>query len=323
MKKIFFVFGLLMVMVLFAEAQMVSQYSYKLDNGISVKMEHCWNQVWVQQSYAPLAAGDKTPLAFNIRTLGDLTSGSTYKLFKDGKEVMLQGATPGTYNVKFTFKLSGTPGTLSFVADNIVIKEKSKTTVSVTLYDYQLMIEESPETLNGLTHFETLVNRCKTHTIQDVYFGAPTFYNIDQHDKAIPADVTISKTAGKIKAGTYDMLVSIGISGQTHKIWLENFKMKPDVFYKISTNLNAGGIQYMGSDNSMGMMQLYPAGTAAKQSGTPTPVKSLEVISYSNVKVANCCSPGTYDVLLNFKNGTKFEWRKNVIIQTGIKTDVK
>ena len=42
-----------------------------------------------------------------------------------------------------------------------------------------------------------------------------------------------------------------------------------------------------------------------------------------NVTVANCCSPGTYDVLLNIKNGSKYEWRKNIIIQTGTRTEVK
>jgi hypothetical protein len=70
-------------------------------------------------------------------------------------------------------------------------------------------------------------------------------------------------------------------------------------------------------------MKLYPAGTADKQSGTPAPNKNIEIISYENIKVANCCSPGTYDVLLSLKNGSKYEWRKNIIIQTGTKTNIK
>ena len=53
-------------------------------------------------------------------------------------------------------------------------------------------------------------------------------------------------TKGKIKPGTYDVLISIGISNQTHKVWLENFQMKPDMSYKVSVNLNAGGIVYTG-----------------------------------------------------------------------------
>ena len=68
---------------------------------------------------------------------------------------------------------------------------------------------------------------------------------------------------------------------------------------------------------------LYPAGTAVKQTGNPAPIKNLETISYDNVTVANCCSPGTYDVLLKFGNGTKYEWRKNIAITSGVKTEVK
>ena len=149
------------------------------------------------------------------------------------------------------FKLSGKPGTLSFVAGNIVIKPKTRTTVSVTLYDYQIMIEEKQASLNGLAQYESLVNRCKSHTIQDVYFGIPTFYEKGKHDKAITPDKSESNTKGKIKPGTYDLLISIGISNQTHKVWLENFQLKPDISYKVSVNLNAGGIVYTGGNTDV------------------------------------------------------------------------
>ena len=321
MKKLFSILTLHAIVILSMQAQPVSDYIYKLDNGITVKTEHCWNQVWVQQSYAPIAANDKTPLSVNIRTLGDLVSGSSFKLQSGGKEVKMQGAAPGTYDLKLTFKLSGKPGTLSFTAGNILIKPNTKTSVSITLYDYQILIDEAPVTQNGLSSFETLVNRCKTNTIQDTYFATPVFYPKGKHDQPISADETISKTKGKIKPGTYDLLLSIGISGQTHKIWLENFQLKPDISYKIATNLNAGGVIYTGGNKDVKMLHLYPAGTAARQTGNPTPVKNLETISYENVTVAHCCSPGTYDVLLNF--GTKYEWRKNIAVATGSKTEVK
>jgi hypothetical protein len=324
MKKLFSMLIFLTLAIFALKAQPVSEYNYKLDNGITIKTERCWNQVWVQQSFAPMTAADKTPpLAVNIRALGDLISGSAFKLMSAGKEVRMQGAAPGTYDLRMTFKLSGKPGTLSFVVGNIVIKANTKTSVSVTLYDYQIMIAETPASLNGFSAYETLINRCKGNTIQDIYFGIPSFYAKGQHDKPIPPDQTISKTTGRIKAGTYDLLISIGISGQTQKVWLENFMMKPDINYKITTNLNAGGITYSGGNKDVNALLLYPAGTAAKQTGNPAPNKNLEIINYSSVAVANCCSPGTYDVLLNFKNGSKYEWRKNVVIQTGIKTDVK
>jgi hypothetical protein len=323
MKKLVSMLIFLSVIIFTMQAQPVSDYSYKLGNGITVKMEHCWNQVWVQQSYAPIAAGDKTPLAVSIRALGDLISGSAYKLQSSGKEVRLQDAASGTYDLKLTLKLSGKPGTLSFVIGNILIKAKTKTTVSVTLYDYQILIAESPGALNGLSSFTTFVNRFKSNTIQDLYFGIPSFYAKGQHDKPVSPDQTTNKTSGNIKPGTYDLLISIGLSGQTQKVWLENFLMKPDINYKISINLNAGVITYTGGNKDVKALQLYPAGTAARQTGNPSPDKNLEIISYQTVGLSNCCSPGTYDVLLNFKNGSKYEWRKNIIIQTGTKTDVK
>jgi hypothetical protein len=323
MKKLLFFLVFQTVLLLSLHSQPVSDYTYKLDNGITVKTEHCWSNVWVQQSYAPLTVNDKTPLVVNIRTLGDLISSSTFKLLNAGKEVKLQGAAPGTYELKLTFKLSGKAGTLSFVAGNILIKPKTKTAVSITLYDYQIMIAESPEQSKGLTSYETLVDRCKSNTIQDLYFGIPTVFEKGKHDKPIPPAQIISKTSGKIKPGTYDFLISIVISGQTQYVWLENFTMKPDIKYKISTNLNAGGISYAGTNRDVNKMELYPAGTAARQTGNPEPNKSIEIISYDNLKVVNCCAPGTYDVLLAIKNGSKYEWRKNIIVQTGLKAEVK
>jgi len=323
MKKLLLLTATQAILVLLIQAQPVTEYNYKLDNGITIKTERCWNQVWVQQSYGPLPAGDQNPLTVSMRTLGDLISGSSFKLLNKGKEINMKGAAPGTYDLKMIFKLSGKPGTLSFVIGNIIIKPKTKTTVSAILYDYQMLIDESPASLNGLSSFETFVNRCKANTIQDNYFGIPAFYPKGNHEKAITPDEILSKTKGKIKAGTYDLLISISISNQTHKIWLENFQLKPDVSYKVSTNLNAGGVIYTGVNKDVKAMHLYPAGTAAKQTGTPAPIKNLETIYYENVSIAHCCSPGTYDVLLNIGNGTKYEWRKNIAVATGVKTDVK
>ncbi len=311
-------------MLLSAQAQPVSNYTYKLNNGINVKTEHCWNQVWVQQSYTPMNQGDKTsPLTVNIRALGDLISGSEFKLMSGGKEVKLQGVAPGTYDLQLNFNLSGKPGKLSFVVENIIIKPKTKTTVSVTLYDYQISIDEKQASVGGLAGYESIVNRCKSHTIQDIYYGIPIFYEKGNHEKPVKPDKVTSNTKGKIKPGTYDLLISVAISTQTQKIWLENFQLKPDVDYKVTINLNAGGIIYAGGNKDVKAMLLYPAGTSAKQTGKPEPVKNLEIISYDNVNIANCCSPGTYDVLLKFTKDSKYEWRKNIAIATGIRTEVK
>ena len=301
MKKLFSVIIIQTILGVILLAQPVSNYIYKLDNGINIKTENCWNHVWVQQSYAAMGAEDKTsPVTVNIRALGDLISSSSFKLVSAGK-----------------------PGNLSCVIGNILIKDKTRTTVSITLYDYQVLIDEAPSSLKGLSSYESAIYRSKGTTAQDLYSGIPTFYLKGKKDQPIPPDESTSKTKGKIKSGTYDLLLTIGISDQTHKVWLENFQMKPDINYKITINLNAGGITYTGGNKDVKEMLLYPAGTAARQTGTPSPVKNLETISYETVSLTNCCSPGSYDVLLNFKNGTKYEWRNNVVIQTGVKTGVK
>ena len=322
MKKLFAIIALQAIMII-TLGQNVSDYNYKFDNGIVIKTERCWDQVWVQQSYGALVAGDKTPLAVNIRTMGDLISGSSFKLVSKGKEIKLQGAVPGTYDLKMTFKLSGNPGTLSFVANEIVIKPNTKTAVSVTLYNYLIYISESPGTLNGLSHYELKVNRFKGNTEQNLNRGIPSFFEKGKTDKPVTPDEVVSENSGKIKPGTYDLLVTIDISGQKQKIWLQNFVMKPDVNYKISTNLNAGEVIYAGGNKDVKAMHFYPGGTAAKQTGNPAQVKNLELISYTNVSVTNACPPGTYDVLLNFKNGAKYEWRKSIVVKTAAKTEVK
>ena len=321
MKKLLSLIILQLVVILTLNAQPVSDYIYKLDNGIIIKTERCWNQVWVQQDYAALKAGDQNPLAITTRTLGDLTSGSSFKLVRAGKEVKTQGAAPGTYDLKLSFKLSGKPGTLSFVVGNVVLKPKTKTTVTITLYDYQIFISESPTTINGLSFFDSKIIKYKGNTDQTNSMGIPMFYAKGKHDQVIPPAESVSKTSGKMKPGVYDVLISMSISGQTQKIWLENFTMKPDITYTISTNLNGGVISYAGGDRDIKNLHLYPAGTAAKQTGTPAPIKNLELFRYENISSNNACAPGAYDVLL--ASGNKYEWRKNLVIKTGSKTEIR
>lgn len=324
MKKSLFVLAIQSVIILSLQGQTVSNYSYKLDNGIIVKTEHCWNHVWVQQTYEALKFGDQAPpLNVNIRNLGDLVSGSTYKLLSAGKEVKVQGAVPGSYDLKFTFKLSGKPGTLSFIAGNIIIKPKTKTTVSVTLYDYQVMIAETSGTMQGLSGYGSDVNSFKGSADQNPYHGVFSFYAKGKHDIKITPDEATGETKGKIKPGTYDILITIVISGQKHEVWLENFVMKPDVSYKIAINLNGGIIVYKGGNKDVKAMQLYPAGTAVQQTDKPAPDKTREIISYDNITLTNACPPGSYDVLLSFGKGIKYEWRKSIMVQTGMRAEVK
>ena len=323
MKKLLTFLAIQTLVILSLQAQPVTDYSYKLDNGIVVKTERCWNQVWVQQDYAALKAGDQSPLSVSTRTLGDLTSGSSFKLLKSGKEVKMQGAAPGTYDLKLTFKLAGKQATLSFIVSNVVIKPKTKTTVSVTLYDYQISIAESPAAAKGLSSFDSKVNRYKGVTDQTNNVGITSFFTKGQHDKALTPDEATTKTSGKIKPGTYDLLVSIGISDQVQKVWLENFTMKPDTKYAISINLNGGVLVYSGGNKDVKSMRLYPSGTAGQQTGAATPIKNLELDNYVNLSSTYACRPGAYDILLSYGNGNKYEWKKNLVVKTGARTEVK
>lgn len=301
-------------------AQPVSGYICKFDNGINVKTDHTWSQVWVQQTFAPLTASDQIPLSVNIRTLGDLISGSSYHLENKGKEIKMKGVAAGIYDLRMSFKLSGQPGTLSFLISKVEIKPKTKTNLSVTLYDYQVKVEESTSTSRNAS-FETAVQRCKASTIQDNLSGIPVFYPAGDHSRSIAPAESISGIKGRMTPGKYDMLMTIAIAGQNHRIWLENFEMKPGKNYKVSVNLNAGGIVYTGGNRNVKSLHMYPAGTAARQTGTPAPIKTLETLSYTTIDELNCCTPGTFDVLL--KIGDKYEWRKNVAITTGSKTEIK
>jgi hypothetical protein len=323
MKRFFLLLSIAILAIFSLRAQPVSDYTYKLSNGINIQMDRCWNHVWVQQSYSPMAATDNSPLSVSVRAMGYLISGSSFNLLKSGKEVKLQNAAPGTYDLKMTFKLAGTPGNLSFLANNIIIKPKNKTSVSITLYDYQFIIVESASAGNDLCSYKSLINIFKAHSQQDMYKGVFSFYPKGNHDKAIAPDQKISDISGKIKPGKYDVLISLIISDQLQKIWLNDFEMKAGKDYAITINMNAGEVVYTGGNRDVKAMHLYPAGTAARQTGNPAPVSNLEIMDYKVITNPNACPPGMYDILLDYRNGQRYEWRKNVVVNTGAKTNVK
>lgn len=310
-------------MIFSLQAQKVSNYVYHLDNGINVKMEQCWNHVWVSQTFEALKPADKVPLAITVRTLGTLTSGSAFKVFSTGKEVKLQDLKPGTCSLKETFKLSGKPGTISFDIGDILIKPQAKTTLSIILYDYQISIEEKPESHKGQSVFASKIERYKGNVEQNPSCGVLLFYDKGKHDKPVfPTDGNAVKS-GTIKPATYDVLMTLGAPGRLQKIWIENFLIKPDLSYNITTNLNAGVIEYLGGNKDVKSFHLYPAGTAAKQTGNPAPDKNTEIMKCESQGTASACPPGSYDVLLNFSNGKKYEWRKSIAVTTGSRSQVK
>lgn len=311
------------VMLFSLQAQKVSNYTYLLDNGINVKMEQCWNHVWVNQSFEALKDASQAPVVLSVRTLGDLTSNSSFKLYSSGKEVNVKGIKPGTYNMKTTFKLSGKPGALSFDLDNIVVKPQTKTTIQLTIYDYQVIIDETPGNQKGLAQFSSGIERFKGNPETNPTCGVPTFYLKGNHNKPVAPNETSDNKSGRIKSGTYDIMITFGAPALVQKVWLENFTMKQDVSYKITINLNAGTVEYSGVNRDVKALYLYPAGMADRQKGAATPDKNYEIIKCEELGITTVCPPGTYDVLLNHNNGARYEWRKNIVVKTGSRTQVK
>lgn len=324
MKKSLITCVLLAVSLIPLQAQKAVNYSYKLDNGIVVRTERGWGNTWVQQSQEAFKPGEEqNSVVINVRTMGDLTSGSTFKMTSGGKDVRMKDAAPGTYDLHITSKLSGKPGILSFDINGIVVKPKMKTVVSITVYDYQVNIEETPLNAKGLASYESAVVKYKGNPDQSSKCGIPAFFVKGAHDKPVaPAEKT-GDQAGKIKPGTYDVALGMDFCSSQQKVWLENFTLKPDVTYKISVNLNAGEITYSGTIRDVRKLHMYPAGTADRLKGVAKPDKTYERIVYEPATAKFPCQPGTYDILLNIGNGLKYEWRKGIVVRTGISTPLK
>jgi hypothetical protein len=306
------------------QAQKVSNLSYKLDNGINVKMERGWTNVWVQQRQDTFSASEQPQsVVVDFRVMGDLTKGSVFKLTSAGKDVRLKDATPGTYDLKITSNLSGKPGKIAFDLNGIVVKPKMKTTVSITVYQYQINIDETPGVNKGLASYDSKIIRFKGNAEQNINKIMLSFYAKDAHDKKISPVESISDNNGRMKPGTYDVLITFETSGSAQKIWLENFTMKPDINYVIATNLNAGEITYAGQTKDVKKIHMYPAGIADRQQGAARPDKTNEIISCDPAGSKFACPPGNYDVLINIGNGIKYEWRKNIVIRSGVRTGIR
>lgn len=307
-----------LALAIFVNGQKVSGLTYKLDNGITVKMERTWSRVWIQQTQEAFAASEQPQsVVVNIRTLGELTKSNSFKLTAAGKDVRLKDAAPGTYDLKITSVLAGKPGSIVTDISGIVVKPKMKTTVNVTMYDYQINIEETPLASSGLSSMEFIINRFKGNNDQKYNQGVPSFYAKGKRETTINPEESPAKNKAKIKPGTYDVLVTIEIPGYNQKVWLENFTLKPDVSYKVSINMNAGEIVYAGTLRDVTKLHLYPANSADKLGGAPKPEKSMEFMVTEPATAKFPCAPGTYDVLLNIGNGKKYEWKKGIVVRPG------
>lgn len=324
MKKSFFALLFFAVLGYPLISQTANNYSYKFDNGTVVKTERDWGHIWIQQKQDAFTANEEhQSVVIKVTTFGELGQNTTFKLSSAGKDVKLKDAAPGSYDMKITSKTIGKPGMISFDAQGIEVKPKMKTTVTVTIYKYQVSIDESAGTNKGLAGYDSRVAWFKGNLDQTGKIGAISFFAKGAHDKKLTPDIVTNDISGKIKPGTYDVMISIDISGKNQKVWLENFIVKADVNYKLTTNMNAGTITYAGINRDVKQLHLYPAGSADRLQGSTKPDKASEVISYDPAFTTYACPPGSYDVLLVVGTGTRNEWKKNVVVRTGARTDVK
>ncbi|HVN57243.1 MAG TPA: hypothetical protein VMT63_03000 [Bacteroidales bacterium] len=304
--------------------QTASNFTFKFDNGVGIRTEHDWGHIWVQQQQTAFAAGEEQQsVVIKITTFGELGQNTTFKLTNAGKDVRLKDAAPGTYDLKITSKTIGKPGSISFDVTGIVVKAKMKTTVTVTIYKLQASVEEAPMAGKGLASYESKVLFYKGNPDPSGKTGIITFYAKGAHDNKLTPDAVANDISGKIKPGTYDVLVSVDISGKSQKVWFENVTMKADISYKFVTNLNAGTVNYVGANRDTKQLHLYPAGTADRLQGATKPDKASEVISYEPAFGTYACPPGSYDVLLVIGTGSHNEWKKNVVVRSGSRTDIR
>lgn len=324
MKKFSLIICFLFLLVYAAFSQKVSGYNYALANGVIVKMENTWSNVRAQLSYDTIGvAKGKVALEVKLKWVGNLVSDYTYAVFDNAGKVTNEKFLPGNYRVAFDVKLVEGVGKLSFEVKDVIVKPDRRTVLQVDIYDYLITVREEPSPMKGLSYYESKVNRYKDNWEQNRNWAKPAFYMPGQHEKRIDPDQPMGDYYGKIKPGTYDLLLNMEISGKLQKIWLTNFTMKPDVRYHITTNINGGEIAYTGGDYEVKILYLYPAGTAAKQKGKVQRNVPLEIIGYEPATGVFAAPPGKYDVMLNYGHGIKYEWRKGVQITTGKKTEVK
>ncbi|MFN8211056.1 MAG: hypothetical protein U0T33_08840 [Bacteroidales bacterium] len=324
MKKFLFILVLLSLAGFQLSGQNATNFSYKLDNGITIKSERDWGHIWIQQKQDAFAAGEeRQSVVIKVTTFGELTQNTTFKLSSGGKDVKLKEAAPGTYDLKITAKVPGKPGTVTFDASGIVVKAQMKTTVTVTIYKYHVNIDEAPGTNNGLAGYDSKVAWYKGNLDQTNKFGTITFYAKGSHDNKLTPDVVTNDLSGKIKPGTYDVLITLDFSGKVQKIWLENFNMKANTNYKITTNTNSGTVAYTGANRDVKEIYFYPAGTADRMQGSTKADKGTAILFYQGAYATNPCPPGSYDILLTTATGNKNEWKKNVVVRTGVRTDIK
>ena len=303
-------------------SQTISNYVYKFENGVNVVTEKGWNWINLSVSNGILdSAKIKSPLLVEVRSIGDLVAGSKFKVLKDSSEVNMETLTPGSYKLSVGCSLLQKNGTISFDVNDVVIREKMQTILTISVHDAEIIINESITEADGLTIYEVRIDK---NTGQNGIIVTPHFYAPGTVSPEIAPVATVSPCLGKIKPGTYDIKTNIELkmTGFAHIIQVKNISLKPDAKYVFSCNLNVGELRYAGDNSNVKAVHLYPAGTASKLKGIAKPQKDIEIFGFERPTWFTVCPPGTYDILLEYTAPVKYEWKRNIVCKVGEQTDI-
>lgn len=319
------VIPLFIILSLRVNAQDVTQYNYVLESGIKVNTTHGWNFLRVNQNMNSLESGEETGLSLSFIDVGDLVSGNALlqitsmngdTLFTLEEKKDYYTLEPGTYNGFCKLSLDDNSGSVSFYISGIEVKETKKTNCTVFLNDVQVIIEKEADVKGGLGTYRTIAMASK-----DAEEGGPvaypSIYNPDNHSQELSPVESPNDVTHRIQPGIYDLFVDVDISwaGYKYQIWLENIEIEKDIRKIFRLNLNGSKITVNCEEECPEIIHFYPVGTA-ETIGLKED-KSLEKYSIESPKGKNICPPGSYDILLNYGYGERYEWRENVNCKYG------
>lgn len=315
-------------------ALQLTDYSYRLTNGIRITPENGWRKTEATQDFTNgVFVSNRGAVQVDFTVIGDLVDDhpeiTLSSSSKPKNSVKLNAGTPsadlnkGKYNAFIKFPLQLKNGTITFRINDVIVKENTLTLVRVTINDIQVAIVEAPGEGWKQSEYNFTTYWAKGNMDGGGYTGYPTVFKAKDHFQMVTPVEIASDTKAKMRPGTYDFYLDTDISKAKFRYtcWIENVKMESNTTYQFRCNLNGSRVRTGIADDNPKQIGFYPPGTAAKQK----PRVNKKLIRYTVVEPwkSAVCPTGTYDVLLSFDYGAKMEWRENVVFKYGEETVIK
>lgn len=307
-----------------AAARSVTDYRYALENGIEVVTDHGWNFVFVYEQTEEFDDEQKAELKLEARSVAGMLAGkNTFELMtSDGQRTAgLEGrpgvyhVDPGAYSAACTLPLEDGKGEISFHIEDIKAVAGESTTLSAVFNEVGIELAEEADAKGGLATYGALSRIHDGERGPTIY---PHMYRSGSHDDELDPAESINDQTHRIAPGTYDLFLEMDIScaGFKYRIWLNGIELKKDTRTNVTVNLHGSEIEVRSaSGNRPDMIHFYRKG-AANEIGLEED-KDLELYSIEGPGCA--CPAGTYDILLNYGYGERYEWKKSVPCRIGKK----